>query len=233
VFGVTVSFSESATVPVDRPVFEVVGAPATIEPAGGTQVFTLRARPLREKGVTLSAPAFLVRFMDENQDGVPDDANKDGIPELWPRVVIRKLADSGSGLLDENDLDNNGVLDAEGVDYAHAQAPADGQPDLVVLAAGLVTDSLLPALYDSEGRPRMDAVLPVSELTVAVRPIALDARNPSAPAALQKLPSGRYAVIVLQSTGQLWRVPNELSPELAGVLGLPPVEGQGFALKVP
>ncbi len=232
VLGVTVSFSDSATVTADRPVFEVVGS-STIDPNGGLKLLKLRARPIHEGAVNLSSPIFLVHFVDENHDGVPDDANGDGVPDLWPRVVVRKLADGGSGITDENDLDNNGVLDAEGVDYAHASGPADGAPDLVVLAAGLVPDALPPGLYDTNNRPLTNAVLPLSELTVAVRPLALDARNPSAPAPLQKLPSGRYAVIVLQSTGQVWRVPNELSPTLAGSLGLPSIEGQGFSLQVP
>jgi hypothetical protein len=79
----------------------------------------------------------------------------------------------------------------------------------------------------------MDAVLPVTELTVAVRPLALDARNPAAPVPLAGLPSGRYSITVVQSTGQVWRVPNELSPEVAPAIGLPAVEGQGFSLQVP
>lgn len=234
VLGTTVSFSAAtATVPVDRPAFEMVSPPSTIDNGGAPKLFKIRSRPISQGGVNLSSPAFLVRFMDENHDGVPDDANGDGVPELWPRIIVRKLADGGNGITDENDLDNNGELDATGVDYAHASAPADGQPDLVVLAAGFVPDALLPGLYDTEGRPRMDAVIPVNELNVAVRPLALDARNPSAPAPLQKMPSGRYAVIVLQSTGQSWRVPNELAPALAGVIGLPSIDSQGQTLQVP
>ncbi|WP_224247221.1 hypothetical protein [Hyalangium gracile] len=234
VLGATVSFATSATVPVDRPVFELVNAPSTIEPNGGTKVFKLRSRAIREGAVNLGRPAFLVRFMNEDGDNTPDDANRDGVPDLWPRIVVRKLADGGSGLTDENDVDNNGELDTEGEDYAQfLTGQPDGQPDLVVLSAGIVHDALPPGLYDAENRPRMDAVLPLNELTVAVRPIALDARNPSAPAQLQKMPSGRYAVIVIQSTGQVWRVPNELSPGLAEALGLPPVAGQGQVLQVP
>jgi hypothetical protein len=78
----------------------------------------------------------------------------------------------------------------------------------------------------------MDAVVPVTELTVALRPIAIDARNPAAPALLKSVPAGRYGITVVQSTGQVWRIPNELSPELAPGLGLPAVEGQGFSFQV-
>jgi hypothetical protein len=181
--------------------------------------------------VNLGSPIFHVRFVDENKDNVPDDANRDGAPDLWPRIIVRKLADNGTGLQDENDLDNNGVLDAQGVDYVHEDGTQDGQPDLVVLATGIFADTLPPGLYDSEGRPIMSAVLPVTELTVGLRPIALDARNPTNPVRLKTLPPGRYGVTVVQSTGQVWRVPNELSP-MADDVGLPRVEGQGFSFQV-
>jgi hypothetical protein len=230
VMGITVSFSDTSTLAADRPAFEVVGA-ATIEPGTTAQVFKLRARPIREGGVNLSSPLFLVRFVDENRDGTPDDANRDGAPDLWPRIVVRKLAEGGTGLLDENDLDNNGVLDAQGADYVHADGSVDGQPDLVVLAAGILPDTLPAGLYDTEGRPLMSAVLQVTELTVGLRPLAFDARNPAAPVPLKAVPAGRYGVTVLQSTGQVWRVPNELSP-MVDDLGLPRVEGQGFSFQV-
>jgi hypothetical protein len=233
--GVTVSFSaDTSTVSVDRPAFEVLN-PQPIEPNGLPKALRLRALPIRDGAVDLRAPIFLVRFMDENRDGQPDDTNGDGVPELWPRVVVRKLSDSGSGLLDENDLDNNGVIDTDGVDYAPQSGSKDGQPDLVVLGAGTaLTDTLRPMLFDDMGRPRMDAVIPTNELTVAVLPRAYDARNPLAPPVqLQSLPSGRYALILIQSTGQVWRVPNELSPSVATALGLPPLESQATVILVP
>jgi hypothetical protein len=231
VTGVTVSFSDTATVAADRPVFDVVGS-ATIDPNGGIQTFKLRSRSIRDGVVNLGSPVFLVRFVDENRDNVPDDANRDGAPDLWPRVVVRKLAEGGTGLADENDLDSNGVLDTDGVDYPHQDAPPDGKPDVVVLGTSLLADPILSALYDSEGRPNMNAVVPVTELNVALRPIAIDAREPSAPAFLRLVPPGRYGITVVQYTGQVWRMPNELSPQLGPGLGLPGVEGQGFSFQV-
>lgn len=231
VLGVPVSFSDAAAVPTDRPAFEVEGT-SRFEAGESLKVLKLHSRAMPEGVMNLRDPLFLVRFMDENHDGVPDDTNRDGNPDFWPRVVVRKLAD-GAALTDENDLDNNGVLDTQGVDYAHADGSQDGKPDLVVLASGLVPDTFISGLTDAEGNPRMDAVLPLKELTLAVRPIAFDARDPSAPAMLAKVPSGRYAVILLQSTGQTWRVPNELSPALAERLGLPPLESQAFVLEIP
>jgi hypothetical protein len=231
VLGVSVSFASTATVLADRPAFEVL-SPPRFEPGTSVKLLRLRARPISEGVVDLRSPLFLVRYMDEDRNGVPDDINRDGVPEFWPRVLLRKLAE-GSPLTDENDLDNNGVIDAEGVDYEHANGSKDGAPDLVVLASGLVPDAFLPVLNDDQGRPIMSAVAQATELTVAVRALALDARNPAAPEPLKAVPPGRYAVIVLQSTGQVWRVPNELAPELAQPRGLPALDSQSFVLEVP
>jgi hypothetical protein len=232
VLGVSVSFSSTALVRADRPAFEVL-SPSRFEPGTANKLLRLRVRPISEGVVDLRSPIFLVRFVDENpRDGRPDDANRDGAPDLWPRVVVRKLAENS--LTDENDLDNNGVLDETGVDYPHANAPQDGLPDLVVLASGVVPDAFLPALTDEQGNPKMDAVVATPELNVAVRALAFDARNPTAPPEpLRAMPPGRYAVIVIQSTGQVWRVPNELTPGVAEPRGLPSLESQSFVVEVP
>jgi hypothetical protein len=216
---------------VDRPAFEVVGT-SRFEPGESQKLLKLRARPIQEGAVDLRSPVFLVRYMDEDRNGEPDDLNRDGTPEFWPRIVVRKLAD-GTALTDENDLDNNGVLDTEGVEYAHVDSTRDGEPGLVVLAAGFVPDAFLAGLNNAQGRPDTGRAVEALELTVVVRLIALDARNPSAPAPLRAVPPGRYAVTVLQSTGQVWRVPNELAPELAVSRGLPSLESQAFVIEVP
>jgi hypothetical protein len=73
----------------------------------------------------------------------------------------------------------------------------------------------------------------VPSLAVIVQPVAVDVRDPSRRVPLKSVPSGRYAVTLVQFTGQTWRVPNELSPPLALAEGLPPVESQAFVLEVP
>ena len=55
--------------------------------------------------------------------------------------------------MDENDLNRDGVVDAEGVDYARANGGEDGKPDAVVLAAFLVPDTLLPPCWTSRAPP--------------------------------------------------------------------------------
>jgi hypothetical protein len=182
---------------------------------------------------------FLARLVDANGDGVPDDSNGDGVPDFWPRVVVRKLADgAASPLIDENDLDKNGVLDTEGVDYEHvnpatgATIPRDGKPDLVVLAAGFDFTALVPQLVDGLGRPNPNP-LPVTRLSLVIQPRALDVSDPAHPGVLKTVPSGRYAVTVIQQTGQTWRVPNELTPGLGDQVGLPSLAPQSFVIEVP
>ncbi len=230
VTGVHVSFAQTETVPVDRPAFRVEGS-RVLDLAAPVSFYKLLSQPIDEGVVKLPAPAFLVRWVDDDGDGVPDDTNGDGQPELWPKVFVRKLSDRGTGLLDENDLDRDGVLDATGEDYERADGTKDGKPDAVVLAAGLVPDALLPLITNEDGTPKMTPV-PVNALDLALRPMALDARNPKAPVPLKRVPPGRYAVIVLNFTGQSWRVPNELSPAIADGAGLPQVESQSFVIEV-
>ncbi|HYO55683.1 hypothetical protein [Archangium sp.] len=237
--GVTVSFSDSSTVP-ERPAFHVVGD-SRFDPAAGSKRLDLWPLQVRDGVMDVRPPAMLVRYVDDNGDGEPDDVNHDGQVDqldVWPRVVVRKLVD-GEGLTgkqrlaDENDLDRDGVLDIEGTDYTRVDGTSDGLPDQVVLAAALAPDpALLDALRKPDGTPRMHAV-PVPSLGVLVMPQALDARDPRNPVPLRSVPPGRYAVTLVQFTGQTWRVPNELAPPLALEDGLPPVASQSFMLEVP
>ena len=47
-----------------------------------------------------------------------------------------------------------------------------------------------------------------------------------------QVPKGKYAIVVLQLTGQNWRVPNELNPLLNEVTGFTGIESQAFVLTV-
>ncbi|NOK38037.1 hypothetical protein D7W79_39415 [Corallococcus exercitus] len=228
--GVSVSFADSATVPFDRPAFQTADAREFNTATTPTKLLTLTPQVLTG-AVDQRPPGFWVQLVDANKDGVPDDANGDGVPDFWPRVIVRKLAEGVTGYVDENDLNRDGMVDAEGVDYARVNGGMDGKPDVAVLAAGLVPDPLLAALLDGEGKPRPQPVF-VPQLLVAIRALALDARDPAAPAPLAAVPPGRYSVTLLQSTGQTWRLPNELDPALAEAVGLPGVQSQAFVLEV-
>ncbi|MFT3710473.1 MAG: hypothetical protein QM817_22850 [Archangium sp.] len=224
---VPVSFLDTAKLPLDRPIFEVVGGLDSVNVTGPATVIELQATPIDEGVMQQRTPGFLLRFVDDNNDGMPDDANGDGVPDLWPRVVVRKLAPERGPLIDENDLDKNGIVDAEGTDYEHADGTTDGKPDVVVLAAGFDPTEYAPQLVDAMGRVKQVPTL-VPRLKLVIRPRAFDASNPLAPAPLRTIPVGDYAITVIQQTGQTWRVPNELSPGIADAVGLPVFASQAF-----
>jgi hypothetical protein len=236
---VGVAISDVARVPVDRPVFEVAGGVASVKITNAPAAIELVLKPIAEGAIAQPAPVFLARLVDDNGDGVPDDANGDGIPDFWPRVVVRKMASGANVLTDENDLDRNGILDAEGfIDYEHLSLPSmmvqppDGSPDAVVLAAGFDFSALQSLLVDATGRVKLTPT-PVNKLKLVIKPQAFDASNPVRPALIRGVPKGTYAITVIQSTGQTWRLPNELSPELATGAGLPTVTSQSFVVEVP
>lgn len=237
---VPVTFSDAARVPVDRPVFAVPTAqegPPVVTLEGSQLAVDLVATPLDDGVVQQAQPGFLVRLVDDDGDGQPDDANGDGVPEVWPRVVVRKLA-GAHALVDENDVDRNGLLDAEGVDYGHvdpasgAAIAADGKPDLAVLAAGFDVSEYAAQLVDAQGRVKPAPTL-VPKLRLVVRARALDVSVPGAPAVLQAVPSGDWSITIIQQTGQTWRVPNELAPGLGDTLGLPVIASQGLVVRTP
>ncbi|MBX7117123.1 MAG: hypothetical protein K1X64_22595 [Myxococcaceae bacterium] len=240
VVDVPVSFSDTATVTVDRPAFsESTGNPTiTVTASGGNKVFDINATPLNTGIVHEGKPAFLVKAIDDNKDGVPDDTNGDGLPDVWPKIFVRKLSDLDNPLADENDVDRNGVLDANGADYEHVNPltgttiPADGQPDAVVLAAGIDLTDILPLVLEPGGAPKPQPTA-VASLHIVMKPLAIDVSNPRAPAPLRALPKGRYALTVMQFTGQTWRVPNELAPGVSERFGLPTVASQAFVIQVP
>ncbi len=240
---VSVTFSDSARVPLDRPIFAVVGGNDSVVVSGQPKVIELQALPIDEGVIMQSAPGFLLRFLDDDGDGLPDDANGDGVPELWPRVVVRKVAPaqpSGVGpgsfdrstLVDENDLDRNGIVDADGADYElDATGEKDGKADVVVLAAGFDPTEYAALLFDAMGRVKTTPT-PVPRLKLVLQPRAFDVSTPAAPQRLRAVPVGRYAITVIQQTGQTWRVPNELSPGIAEFVGLPIVASQRFLVQV-
>ena len=232
---VPVSFSDAARLPFDRPIFSVAGGMDSVIVSGVMpRVIQLEATPIDDGVMRQPNPTFLLRFVDDNADGMPDDANGDGVPEVWPRVVVRKLAFGKSVLLDENDLDKNGIPDATGedggvpIDYAHIGEDEDQKADVVVLAAGFDVREYAAQLVDSMGRVKTTPT-PVPHLKLQLLPRAFDASNPAAPQPLRAVPVGPYAITVIQQTGQTWRVPNELG---LGVPGLPRVSSQSFVVQV-
>lgn len=230
---VPVSFADTARLPFDRPIFSVVGGAESVTVGAPATVIELQATPVVEGVMQQASPAFLLRFVDDNNDGMPDDANGDGVPDLWPRVVVRKIAAEKSPLFDENDLDKNGIVDPESDlthDYERMDGTTDGKPDVVVLAAGFDPTEYAMQLVDAMGRVKQTPT-PVPRLRLVIRPRAFDASNPLAPQPLRTVPVGDYAITVIQQTGQTWRVPNELAPGIADVLNLPIIASQSFVVQ--
>ncbi len=219
-------FGDELKTPVDRPVFSLPSDGALQLGATATRV-TLTLAPMNQGLIHQAQPAFLVRLVDDDLDGKPDDANGDGVPDAWPRVVVRKLEDGAASLAVETSADREHVDTKTG-----ATVPADGVPDVTVLAAGFDLRALLPRLVDDGGHV-LPGPLPVSSLDLEIKPLALDVSTPGSPQVVKGVPSGRYAVTVIQSTGQAWTVPNELAPAFAPGLGLPSVASQGGFLQVP
>ncbi len=225
---VPVTFADVARVPVDRPVFEVQvdgGVASGVSLTGAATVVDLVVRPVTSEFVNEPRPVFLAQLVDENQDGAPD-LGPDGKPLMWPRVVVRKVVNAAV-LSDDTTTDYDHVNPSNGAVIA-----ADGVPDVVILAAGFDAAKLLPTLLDENGKVKT-VPTPLTSLPLVIQSRALDAANPTQLGVLKSVPSGRYAITVIQSTGQTWRVPNELAPDFAAGVGLSPVASQGLTLQVP
>ncbi len=129
-------------------------------------------------------PGLVVEFGDVDGDGVADDSDGDGFADVFPRVLLRRIANgSADGLEDD--------------------------PALTTIPCVVDPTSLLGAWPPPE---RIAAQgLWVRALDVLCLPVAVDARqSPAAP--LPQVPAGRYAVLLVSRLGQVWRVPNEFGP---------------------
>ena len=185
----------------DRPSFSVDAAlsdPQFIQMAG--MGLTLKPQTLRSDLVDTHPAAFVLNSVSV--------AGLD-TPVVYPQVVVRKLAE-GKGaqepldpqrLLDENDLDRNGILDAKGVDYT-----GDGVPDRLVILATLDLDTDTKEKLKTPGHPDCRDH---PEGPPAAGATATDALPGSKPTPVTPVPSGRYSITLVQSTGQTWRVPND------------------------
>jgi uncharacterized protein (DUF2141 family) len=182
---VAVTLSRSLTVPVDRPVFEFAAAEPRLSVAAGPGRIALDARTTASSVLTAEG-RFLIQWLDRDGDGVADDVNGDGRPDVSPIVVAERLDPE----------------DPEGLRLATPRAAVFGIVDPTQLAG--------------TGFPVFDptatsSVAIVDRLEVILPPLAVDPARPVDPF---PTPPGRYRVTLIASTGQTWTVPNELSRAL-------------------
>ena len=217
--GVNVLFADAQTYSIDRPAFSActppgpscatVQGPIRLDLSGGPVPVQLVPEPVtlpdaQVAGAFSLSPHFFAKFVSV-VNGVALDPDGDGQgPDLWPKVVVRKLLDTNP-LKDQN-------VDAHG-------NPTPGQ-QVVVLAAGLDPTQLITDLTDPKTNKALTIAVPEPSLTLVIQPQAYDVQDPTAPVPLGTIPPGLYGIYVIQFSGQTWRLPNELDPIAASQLGL-------------
>jgi len=215
-------------VPLEPPSFELrdpvlgeVVAPAVeLGPTVGTtpQVLVeVAATEIHSSAMDVDQPVLTLVFgPDGDEDGLPDDLDGDGLPDvLWPRVLVRRLDPlDPAGLA----VQDPGVLLPGLVVPLDVADPLNPETNLALAAAnlGLPFDGATPFLVD--------------RLTVLVPPLVVTELDPLTTAPIEEVAAsgvavvGRYQVLVMNSTGQRWSLPNALAD-----LGL---EAQAAAFEV-
>lgn len=131
---------------------------------------------------------FSVSLIDRDGDGVGDDANGDGIPDVYPRTFLRWRPKPGQ------------------------TSPADVEGDVLL---PLVFDPI-PFLTELSNDP--DRAVIVDRLNVFVLPQAQVVDFQKGPGqtvvSLPAIPPGDYELLVIQKSGQFWRIPNALGAQL-------------------
>ena len=200
------------TVPLDRPAFtitDLTGAPGgrlDVGPAVGTTPNTyirLETRAVDSDLTNVVAPIFTVVLQaDADGNGWPDDLNADGAPDvIWPRVLFVRI----------DDADPAGLDQAEGpVVLPGVVLPLDTN-DAFNLQTNLLLASRLAGLpFDGV------QVVPQTGITVVVPPLIVTDLSTAATSPIETLRDaganvlGDYQIVVMNSTGQTWTVPNEL-----------------------
>jgi hypothetical protein len=207
------------TLLLDKPAFDAVfrGAPPPEEtPEGilfefdigtlGTQFVELYTRDLSSEIQDVDSTAFTVIFApDLDENGLPDDLSGTGFADLLsPTIVLRKLDDSDpTGLT--LDADNPIIVPMAGLPF---------EPPL-----GMNAEWGMLAKHIELGLP-FDGVSGFTNdrLLVAMRELILIDRATRTTQSIEdfELETGRdvtgtYQMMVMNSTGQLWTIPNEVA----------------------
>ena len=206
--GANITATAAGAVPA-RPSFVLLNADTSVATADlavsfashNPQRLPVKAQKILDASVVTkpetAAPAFLVAYRGCDAGGNPTDADGDGFPDLYPRVLVVKLADS----------DPTGLT----IDPNVTAIPAAVDPTPFALGACSAHN-----------------IVAATSLSVIMLPVAVRGTTQG------PIPSGRYGVILMQSTGQTWRLPDELQPALLDPRSAAAVSlgSQGVGLRV-
>jgi hypothetical protein len=90
--------------PLERPAFAVTSSTGVVQlepaydvPLRAPASLTLVSHPISRTEIRMAPErsGFLVGYADDDNNGVPDDVNADGLPDLYPRVLLRRIKDAG------------------------------------------------------------------------------------------------------------------------------------------
>jgi hypothetical protein len=127
---------------------------------------------------------FRVGLVDEDQNGVPDDLDGDGAPDLWPRAFMLWEPKPG-------------------------QADADTQ---VVLPMIFNPGPFLTELSGDLNRSLVVDRLQFGVLNQG-QSITTDANGKVTTQLVTSAPTGAYQLVLYTRTGQYWRIPNDLAAD--------------------
>jgi hypothetical protein len=177
--GVMVQIVSSLAIPFDRPAFGLPESGLSLSLAAGPLQVALSTVTavndlIQEHGV------FPIQWVDLDGDGMADDINQDGQPDVFPIVVAE--------LLDPMDATNMTVS------------------SMGVKIPGFVSPAQFAPLGFPAADPHMvQVIVPAFVVHIVFPPVAIDASgHPVAP------PPGRYRITMINPLGQTWTVPNEL-----------------------
>jgi hypothetical protein len=208
----SLALTATVAVPLERPSFtfvDVLGADVptmTVDPLPGfTESVTLsvQATALDTVFTETTNPLFGVTFapdVDGDPFGLPDDFNGDGLPDaIWPRILLRKIdADDPLGLsVQDPPIMLPGILLT-----VNPLDPLDPATSLVAAALMDGVDFNAAHLYPV---PTLGVVVPGLVIT------SLDPLELTPIEAFGAAVAGDYQMLVMNSTGQTWNVPNELA----------------------
>ncbi len=176
-----VSIVDALVLPTDRPSFWIPTPLPVLDPSAGPVSVSVNA--LRETtDIVTTNGIFPIQWVDLDRDGVGDDINGDGNPDVYPIVIAE--------LLDPEDPDHLAL-----------------SPDGVRIPGIINPGQFAPLGFPANDPLQVEAVVPATTATVVFPPQAVRAAAPGTPIIP---PNGLYRITLINPAGQTWTLPNEL-----------------------